>query len=116
MITVRNIKYLGIILAIAIIVWGIAPFFSGNPITNDDIATAIVLILIGIAYPLVVFKPEWIKALLFFEGLIFAVAGYMLLAIPYNYGFALIGLVILIISILAYLQKLPMRLLRLFYR
>ena len=64
MITIKNIKSLGIILAIVVVFLAIYPFFTGEIITNDTIATAIILILIAIAYVVVVFKPEWNKALL----------------------------------------------------
>ncbi len=116
MITIKNIKSLGIILAIVVVFLAIYPFFTGEIITNDTIATAIILILIAIAYVVVVFKPEWNKALLLLEGIVVAVVGYMFLTIPYNYLLAIIGLIIVVIAILAYLAKLPPSLLKFFYR
>lgn len=115
MIKVKNIKLLGILLAILVIFLGIRSLFT-QTITNDSIASAIILVLIGIAYIVIVAKPQWVKAVFFFEGIIIGISGYMLLAIPYNYLFGIIGLVIVVIAILAYLQKLPMSILKYFYR
>jgi hypothetical protein len=79
-------------------------------------ATAIILILIAIAYFVILFNPGWTKAVFFFEGIVIGVSGYMLLAYPYNIGFAVVGLIIIIIAILAYLRKLPPGILKWFYR
>ena len=109
-------KLLGVMLALMLIVWGIAPFLRHQPITNDVIATAIILILIAIAYFIILFNPGWTKAVFFFEGIVIGVSGYMLLAHPYNIELAVVGLFIILIAILAYLQKLPPSILKWFYR
>lgn len=116
MITVKNINRLGILLALLLIFWGVSPFVTNTLITNDILATSIILILIGVGYIIAIFKPQWLKAILFFEGLVIGVSGWMLLNVPYNYLFLVIGLVILLIAILAYIQKLPNSILRFFYR
>ena len=113
---VKMFKLLGVILALMLIVWAIAPFFRNQPITNDTIATAIILILIAIAYFIILFNPSWTKAVFFLEGIIIGVVGYMLLAFPYNIELAVVGLIIIIIAVLAYLQKLPPAMLKWFYR
>ena len=113
---IKNIKLLGLILAIAVIILGILPVIKGNPLTNDTIATAIIFVLLGMAYIIINFKPEWTKAVFFFEGIVIGVAGYMLLEYPYNIGFLIIGLIIISIAILAYLMKLPQGILKFFYR
>ena len=95
-------KLLGVMLAVMLIVWAIAPFLRHQPITNDVMATAIILILIAVAYFIILFNP--------------GVSGYMLLAHPYNLGFVIVGAIIVIIAILAYLQKLPPSILKWFYR
>ena len=110
------IKKLGIVLAVMLIILGVLPVIQGGALDNDTIATSIVLILLGIAYIVISLKPEWTKAVFFFEGIVIGVAGYMLLAIPYNWGFLIIGLIIISIAILAYLMKLPPKLLKLFYK
>ena len=49
-------------------------------------------------------------------GIIIGISGYTLLATPYNYLLGIIGLAIVVIAVLAYLQKLPMSILKYFYR
>jgi len=116
MANIKMFKLLGVILALMLIVWAIAPFLRHQPITNEVMATAIILILIAIAYFIILFNPGWTKAVFFFEGIVIGVSGYMLLAHPYNLGFVIVGLIIIIIAILAYLQKLPPSILKWFYR
>ena len=116
MANVKMFKLLGVMLAVMLIVWAVAPFIRHQPITNDVMATAIILILIAIAYFVLLFNPGWTKAVFFFEGIVIGVSGYMLLAYPYNIGFAVVGLIIIIIAILAYLRKLPPGILKWFYR
>lgn len=109
-------KLLGVGLALILIIWGLTPILRHQPLTNDVIATAIILILIGVAYLIILYNPCWTKAVFFFEGIIIAVSGYMLLDVPYNIEFAVIGLIIIAIAILAYMQKLPPSVLKWFYR
>ena len=68
------------------------------------------------AYLIIMFNPSWTKAVFFFEGIIIAVSGYMLLAFPYNLELLGVGLIVIIIAVLAYLGKLPPKLLKWFYR
>ncbi|MDO5848915.1 MAG: hypothetical protein Q4P18_05230 [Methanobrevibacter sp.] len=116
MITVKHVNRLGILLALVLIFWGIAPFFISAPITNDVIASSIILVLVGIGYIVSVINPAWNKAILFIEGLIFALCGGILLSSPYDILFIIIGLFVLVVSVLAYLQRLPKFLLKFFYR
>ena len=109
-------KLLGIVLALMLIVWAITPFVTHKPITPDVIATAIILILIAIAYFIILYNPSWTKAVFFFEGIVIGVSGYMLLDYPYSIEFIIVGLIIIIIAVLAYLQKLPPKILKWFYR
>ena len=113
---IKTIKMLGMILAVMLIVIGILPIIKGEVLTNDSIATSIILILLGIAYLIISFRPQWTKAVFFFEGIVIGVVGYSILAFPYNIGFAIIGLLIIAIAILAYLMKLPQSMLKFFYR
>ena len=113
---IKTIKMLGMILAVMLIVIGILPIIKGEVLTNDSIATSIILILLGIAYLIISFRPQWTKAVFFFEGIVIGVVGYSILAFPYNIGFAIIGLLIIAIAILAYLMKLPQGMLKFFYR
>ena len=113
---IKTIKMLGMILAIVLIIVGILPVVRGDALTNDSIATSIILILLGIAYLIISFRPQWTKAVFFFEGIVIGVVGYSILAFPYNIGFAIIGFLIIAIAILAYLMKLPQSMLKFFYR
>jgi len=116
MANVKMFKLLGVMLAVMLIVWGLAPFIMHQPITNDVMATAIILVLIAVAYFIILFNPSWTKAVFFFEGIVIGVSGYMLLASPYNIGFVIVGVIIIAIAVLAYLQKLPPSILKWFYR
>ena len=116
MANVKMFKLLGVMLALVLIIWGLAPILRHEPLTNNVIATAIVLVLIGIAYLIIMFNPSWTKAVFFFEGIVIGVAGYMLLDFPYNIELLVVGLIIVIIAILAYLEKLPPSMLKWFYR
>ncbi|WP_458454222.1 hypothetical protein [Methanobrevibacter sp.] len=116
MANVKMFKLLGVMLALMLIVWAISPFLRHETITNDIMATAIILILLAVAYFIILFNPSWTKAVFFFEGIVIGVSGYMLLAHPYNIEFVIVGVIIIIIAILAYLQKLPPSILKWFYR
>lgn len=116
MANVKMFKLLGVALALVLIVWAISPFLRHQTITNDIIATSIVLILIAVAYLIILYNPGWTKAVFFFEGIVIGVSGYMLLAYPYNIELLIVGLIIVAIAVLAYLQKLPPNILKWFYR
>ncbi|MCI6993579.1 hypothetical protein [uncultured Methanobrevibacter sp.] len=116
MANIKMFKLLGVLVALLLIIWAVLPFLRHQPITTDVIATAIILIMIAIAYMIIMFNPSWTKAVFFFEGIVIAVAGYMLLEFPYNLELAVVGIIIIAIAILAYLQKLPPKMLRWFYR
>lgn len=116
MANVKMFKLLGVLLALILIVWGLTPIFRHEPLTNEVIATVIILILIGIAYLIILYNHSWTKAVFFFEGIVISVCGYMLLDYPYNLELVIVGLIIIAIAILAYLQKLPANILKWFYR
>lgn len=116
MANVKMFKLLGVMVALLLIVWAISPFLRHQPITNDVMATAIILILIAVAYFVILFNPSWTKAVFFFEGIVIGVCGYMLLDYPYSLEFAIVGVIIIAIAVLAYMQKLPPSILKWFYR
>ncbi|WP_295609304.1 hypothetical protein [uncultured Methanobrevibacter sp.] len=116
MANVKMFKLLGVMLALMLIVWAVSPFVTHKPITTEVIATAIILILIAVAYLIILYNPSWTKAVFFFEGIVIGVSGYMLLDYPYSVEFVIVGLIIIIIAVLAYLQKLPPKILKWFYR
>lgn len=116
MANVKMFKLLGVMLALMLIVWAVSPFVTHKPITTEVVATAIILILIAVAYLIILYNPSWTKAVFFFEGIVIGVSGYMLLDYPYSVEFVIVGLIIIIIAVLAYLQKLPPKILKWFYR
>ena len=116
MANIKMFKLLGVLLALMLIVLAIMPFVRHETITNDVMATAIILILIAVAYFIILYNPSWTKAVFFFEGIVICVSGYMILDYPYNLELALVGLIIVAIAVLAYMQKLPPSILKWFYR
>lgn len=106
-----SILFLFVMISLAI-----SPFYLGEPLTNENLATSFLIALVGVAFPLVSFRPEWNKAMLLIEGILFAVIGYTYLINPYNYVFLVFGILLVAISILAYMKKLPPRFLRFFYQ
>ena len=116
MANIKMFKLLGMALALMLIVWALTPIFRHQALKNDVLATSIILILIGVAYLIILYNPSWTKAVFFFEGIVIGVAGYMLLDYPYNIELSIVGLIIIVIAILAYLQKLPPNILKWFYR
>lgn len=106
-----SILFLFVMISLAI-----SPFYLGEPLTNENIATSFLIALVGVAFPLVSFRPEWNKAMLLIEGILFAVIGYTYLINPYNYVFLVFGILLVAISILAYMKKLPPRFLWFFYQ
>ncbi|WP_297982157.1 hypothetical protein [uncultured Methanobrevibacter sp.] len=101
-----------ILLAFSVIlmVLGLWNYADANPVTYDVIASSVVLVVVGWTLALSVFERSWTKAALFFDGLVFIAVGIAFLLSPYNYIFMLFGLIILVVSILAYLNKLPISL------
>ena len=53
---IKTIKMLGMVLAAVLIIVGILPIIRGDVLTNDSIATSIILILLGVAYLIISFK------------------------------------------------------------
>ena len=102
MVNIKMFKLLGVLLALMLVIWAILPILRHQPLNNELIATAIILIMIAAAYLVILFNPSWTKAVFFFEGIIII--------------FLVIGLFIVMIAILAYIQKLPAGVLKWFYR
>ena len=116
MANIKMFKLLGVFVALILIVIAMLPILRHEALTNDVIATAIILILIAIAYLIILYNPSWTKAVFFFEGIVIGVCGYMILEYPYNLELAVVGIIIIAIAVLAYLQKLPPSILKWFYR
>ena len=112
----NRIQQFSIFFAFIMISWAMLPFFGLATFNETSIATSIILILIGIAYPLAVIKPQWNKSLLFFEGLIIATLGFIFLEPLGSPLLLIIGVALAILSVLAYMRKLPNGLLKFFYK
>ncbi|MCL2687636.1 MAG: hypothetical protein FWE58_03795 [Methanobrevibacter sp.] len=114
----KRIQQLSIVFAFVMIIWASLPFLNlgGMSIDSNSIASSVIFVLIGIAYPLVVFKPQWNKIVLLIEGIVFIAVGLIFLEFPYELFFIIIGIIFTILAILAYLRKLPSGLLRFFYK
>ena len=113
---INRIQQFSIMFAFILVSWAMLPFFGLSPFDDTTVATSIILALIGIAYPIAVLKPQWNKSLLFFEGIIFAALGYIFLEPLGNPLIFIIGVLLVIIAILAYIRKLPRGLLKFFYQ
>jgi predicted membrane protein len=117
MIKVSILKKVFTILIIFLVIYaGVLPLVSGQNLNSEIISTSIIVILIGIAYPLILYRPQWNKSVLFIEGLVVCITGSIFLTNPYNFYFIAIGAIIILISVLAYMKKLPNFLLGFFYR
>ena len=113
-ITKRSILLL--VFSAILIVLGLWNYTSASEATLDIIASSIVIIVVGWTLAMSVFEPNWIKAAIFLDGLVFVLVAITFLLSPYNYIFLLFGLTLIVIAVLAYLRKLPDNLLRFFYR
>ena len=111
-----RIQQFSIVFAFIMITWGLLPFFNigGTTLNNNTLATSTILFLIGIAYPIIIFIPEWKKAILLVEGIIFASVGAAFLEPFFNLYFLVIGILFIVVSVLAYAEKLPRFMLRFF--
>ena len=113
-----RIQQFSIVFAFIMVTWGLLPFFNldNSSLAADSIASSTILFLLGIAYPLTVFKPQWNKAILLIEGIVFAIVGLVFFKPLYNLFFLIIGGFFAILAILAYIKKLPSGFLRFFYK
>ncbi|MBR5502971.1 MAG: hypothetical protein IKV87_00750 [Methanobrevibacter sp.] len=99
-----------------LIILGLWNYLSASTASLDIIASTLVLVVVGWTLAMSVFEPNWIKAAIFLDGLVFVLVAITFLLSPYNYIFLLFGLILIAISVLAYLRKLPDNLLKYFYR
>lgn len=112
----KGIIRLYFIFALVLIFMGIWNYFDAKIVTYDIIATSVVLIVVGLTLGVSIFNQSWIKAAIFVDGLVFFIMGLALLSAPYNYIFVIFGVLLLVLAILAYMEKLPSSLLKLFYK
>jgi len=113
---IGRIQQFSIVFMFIMVSWAMLPFVGYGTLNNTSIATSIILALIGVAYPLSLFKPQWNKSLVFFEGIIFAATGLIFLKDFDSLLFLILGGALAILAILAYARKLPNGLLKFFYK
>ena len=111
--TLKSMIYL--MFSLFLILLGIRNFAETGGSGFESIAISALLIFIGLTLSVTMFIPSWLKAVIFVEGLLFVIIGFFL-SVPYLYVFILFGVILLVIAILAYLMKLPPKLLNLFYK
>ena len=99
-----------------LILLGLWNYVSAGSATLDVIASSVVLVVVGWTLAMSLFEPNWIKAAIFLDGLVFLAVGITFLLSPYNYIFILFGVILIAIAVLAYLRRLPPNILRYFYR
>ncbi|GAA5818733.1 MAG: conserved hypothetical protein [Methanobrevibacter sp. CfCl-M3] len=71
----QNQKLFSIFFAIIFISWGLFTLYSTENITTEDIALNFIMMVVGITYPLVIFKTHLSKIFLLVEGIIFFCVG-----------------------------------------
>ena len=98
-----------------LIVLGLWNYASAESPGLDIIASTLVLVVVGWTLAMSVFEPSWVKAAIFIDGLVFVLVAITFLLMPYNLIFIIFGLILIAISVAAYLGKLPKSLLRIFY-
>ncbi|ADC46545.1 hypothetical protein mru_0694 [Methanobrevibacter ruminantium M1] len=99
-----------------LIILGLWNYMSVPKPGLDIIASSLVLVAVGWTLAMSVFEPNWIKAAIFIDGLVFVLVSITFLVSPINYVFLLFGIILVAIAVLAYLRKLPDNILRYFYR
>jgi hypothetical protein len=99
-------KIFSIVFAIIFIALGsYTIYLNSEELTQNDIVINFTLIIIGITYPLVIFKPELSKFFLSFEGIIILLIALVYLSWYANIVFSAIGILLIISSIFMYLRN-----------
>ncbi len=110
-----KIPILSIFLSIIIIGLSAYNLATASVWTMDVIMITIILFVVGVTYAMSTFVPAWLKSAVFIDGLIFLIS-FFFMSYPINIVFGVVGIILLLIAILAYLGKLPNYMLRLFYQ
>ena len=83
--------------------------------TSDDYGFAIVLFVIGLTYLLSIFVPIWKKAALMSDGVVIILTSLIFFTGVKSIAFFIFGFVIVFFAILAYIRRLPPKILDYFY-
>ncbi|MDR2874095.1 MAG: hypothetical protein LBV42_05095 [Methanobrevibacter sp.] len=98
----RHQKIFSILFAIIFIALGCFTLFS-EEVRQNDIVINFTLIIIGITYPLVIFKPQLRKFFLSFEGIIILLIALVYLSFYSNIVFSAIGIFLILSAIVMHL-------------
>lgn len=108
-------QFFAIFFFIVLLFLAIQPFITPGVVTSDDYGFTIVLFFIGLTYLLSVFVPIWKKAALMSDGVVIILTALIFFTGVNRIAFFIFGFVILFLAILAYLRRLPPRILDYFY-
>lgn len=106
---------MGVLISIILVALAAYNIATAKVIDHDCVMITIILVVVGVTYATSTFVPAWLKAAVFVDGVVFAFSFFFMTS-PLNIVFGVVGLLLLALSILAYIQKLPNSLLRLFYQ
>lgn len=106
---------ISVIISIFIIALAAYNFATAKVMDIELIMITILLVVIGVTYALSTFVPAWLKSAVFVDGIIFVIS-YLFVSYPLNILFGIVGVILIILAVLAYIGKLPNSLLRVFYQ
>ncbi|MDR3223436.1 MAG: hypothetical protein LBT66_06900 [Methanobrevibacter sp.] len=98
-------KIFSIFFAIIFIAWGLFTLYSTNNINSEDLALNFIIIIVGITYPLVIFKTHLSKIFLLVEGILFFCVGILYLQFYPKLLFCSIGVLLVITSIFIHYRR-----------
>lgn len=86
------------------ILWAFSPLLLESSIDSLTIATSFLIFLIGVTYPLIIFKPDFRKLVAVVEGLIFIAVGLIFQVFPLNILYVGLGIVLFVFGIFSYIK------------
>ncbi|KZX10296.1 hypothetical protein [Methanobrevibacter filiformis] len=99
-------QLISLLFAFIFLIWGILTIIEPNS-NNISIYSGFLMIIIGVAYPIVMFMPKLSKVVLLIEGLALALFGLFVMTFPGNLIFIILGVALMILSLLTILDILP---------
>ncbi|MDR2830600.1 MAG: hypothetical protein LBB45_06175 [Methanobrevibacter sp.] len=91
-------KIFSIFFAIIFIVWALFTYSTNNA-TSEDLALNFIIVIVGITYPLVIFKTNLSKIFLLVEGILVFSIGMLYLTFYPKILFCAIGMLLVIASV-----------------
>ena len=105
-----------VIFFFVLVSWAIVPYFMSSSFSFADVGFSIILITIGLTYMLTIFVPQWNKAAIMTDGVVFILASLFLFSGLTRYVFFIFGALLILLAVLAYDRRLPPSVLKYFYR